>query len=220
MKKSFIVIGIGRFGLSVAKSLSNANADVMAIDTNEVAASQAAKFMEKVAICDATKIEALRELSVSSVDHAIVAIGNNLTATILTTVNLKELGVKKITVRLDTDEYENLLMRLGATEVVIPEEASALSLSYAILSDTILDYYHVEGEYAIVQVKVGEKFQSKTLIELNFRNEFDISVVGIIRNEKFILPKGQDFIQSNDIILVIGTNKKVSNFDEYIHKNQ
>ena len=139
MKKSFVIIGLGRFGIGVVKELVSLKRDCLAIDKFEDAVKNVSQIMSNCAVADGTKIEALRELEVESVDHAIVAIGNNLQDTILTVINLRELGVKQITVRIDSDDFKDVMLRLGATDVIIPEEASAISLANQIISDTILD---------------------------------------------------------------------------------
>ena len=143
-KKSFAVIGLGRFGYSVARELANNNADILAIDKSEENVNEVADFINNCAICDSTRKKDLEDLGFKSIDHAIIAIGNNLEASILTTINLKALGVKEITVRVDDSEYKEIFKTLGATGVIIPEEASAISLANRIISDTILDYYKID----------------------------------------------------------------------------
>ena len=118
MKKTFLIIGLGRFGMAVIKTLSELNAEVIAIDVNEKAVEEASRYVEHCAICDSTRIKALEEIDASSYDHAVVAIGNNVQASILTVINLKELGLKKISVRADSEEYAKVLARLGADEVL------------------------------------------------------------------------------------------------------
>ncbi len=219
MKKSFIIIGLGRFGSNVAKSLENMNCDVLAVDINEDTVSAIAKDVHHTVIADATKLTVLHELGAQSIDHAVVCIGNNLQASILTVMNLKKLGVKKITVRADEVGHKEIFNMLGATEVIIPEEASAISLANQIISDSILDYYAVAKNYAMVQVVVGDNFESKTLIELDVRNRFDVNIVGFIKDGDFYLPRGTDVLKSKDIVVVVGTQAKVRKFDAFLNEN-
>ena len=163
MKKSFVIIGLGRFGIGVVKELVSLKRDCLAIDKFEDAVKNVSQIMSNCAVADGTKIEALRELEVESVDHAIVAIGNNLQDTILTVINLRELGVKQITVRIDSDDFKDVMLRLGATDVIIPEEASAISLANQIISDTILDYYSVHDEYSMATIVVRKNFEEISL---------------------------------------------------------
>lgn len=218
MKKSFLIIGLGRFGLALVKTLSNLKCEVLAIDMDEESVNEASQYISHCLVCDATKLHNLEELSLSNIDHAVVAIGNNLQASILTTINLKELKVKHITVRVDQHEYVSVMERIGADDTIIPEEASAISLANQIMSDTIIDYYDVADEYGIVQIQVPEDFKEKSLIELDPRNNFDINVIAIIREEKFFIPKGNDVIKANDIVMVIGKKNKITKFDHYLTK--
>ena len=220
MKKSYLVIGLGRFGANVAKSLAQMNCDVLAVDTNEESVQQLSHEVPHCLIADATKMNVLHELGAGSVDYAIVAIGNNLQASILTVVNLKNLGVKNIIVRADVEGHKEVYKMLGATEVIIPEEASAKSLANQILSDSILDYYQVALNYAIVKIEIGEKFESKTLIELNIRNRFDVNIVGIIKDissTEFYIPKGTDVLSPGNIVVVVGTDSKLKKFDQFLN---
>ena len=218
MKKSFIVIGLGRFGSSVARSLANLNCDILAMDISEDCVTEISRDIEHCVIADSTRISTLKELGVASIDHAVVAIGNDLEASILTTMNLKALGVKNITVRSDSESYREIYERLGATEVIIPEEASATSLANQIASDAILDYYTIDGDYAIVQIQVGPKFPSQTLIELNLRNKFDVNIVRIIHEDKFYIPRGTDYLVASDIMVLVGTKQKIRKVDAFINQ--
>lgn len=218
MKKSFIVIGLGRFGSSVARALASLNCDILGMDISEDCVTDLARDVEHCVIADSTKISVLKELGVASIDHAVVAIGNNLEASILTTMNLKALGVKNITVRSDSQGYQEIYERLGATEVIVPEEASAFSLANQIASDAILDYYSIDNSYAIVQIQVGPKFPSQTLIDLNLRNKFDVNIVGIIHEGKFYIPRGTDYLVASDIMVLVGTKQKIRKVDAFINQ--
>lgn len=217
MNKSFAVIGLGRFGSCVAKELAKTNVDVLAIDRNSDNVAKIAEYISNCAICDSTNKKDLQSLGMASIDHAIVAIGNNLESSIITTINLKSLGVKEITVRVDDAEYQEVFMTIGATSVIIPEEASAISLSHKIVSNSILDYYNIRDEHSIVQLMVSEDYEPKSLIELGVRQRFSISIVGIIRNNMFIIPQGTDLIQPRDILLVLGQDNKIRKFDVFIN---
>lgn len=215
-KKSFAIIGLGRFGMEIVKTLTQLKCDLIAIDLDESRVSKASEYVNHCVICDSTKKINLKDLGVGTVDHAVVAIGNNLTATILTTINLKELGVKKVTVRVDEEEYVAVMERIGADDVIFPEEASAISLANQIISNNVLDYYRVNKDFGVVQIKVNENFEEKSLIELRARELFDINIIGITRNKKFFLPKGTDMVKPDDTIMVIGKQENVVNFEQFI----
>ena len=217
MRKSFLIIGLGRFGMAVIKTLSELNADVIAIDINEKAVEGASKYVEHCAICDSTSMTALKELAAKNYDHAVVAIGNNLQATILTIVNLKDLGLKQISVRIDSEEYASVMYRIGATEVIIPEYEAAISFSNQIISDTILEYHPINKDYSMVKISVGESFEQKTLIELDARNKFDINIVGITRGNDFIQPKATDVVKPNDVLTIFGKSSKINKFNHFLN---
>ncbi len=217
MKKSFAIIGLGRFGLGIVKTLSELKCDVLAIDVRRDSVEKAAEYNNHCVICDATKKANLKELGINNIDHAVVAIGNNLQSTILTTINLKELGVPHITVRVDEEEYISVMERLGATDVIIPEEASSISLANQIVSDNVLDYYKVKKEYSMMQIKVRKLFKARTLIDIDSRNKYNVNIVGIIRNEEFFIPKGTDEIRAEDILLIIGKTNNIIKFDNSIN---
>ncbi len=218
MKKSFAVIGLGRFGLGVVEELSKMNADVIAIDSCEEAVERASKLVSYACITDSTNEHNLKDLGIQNVTHAVVAIGSNLQATILTTAILNELGVKKITVRLDNDYFEKTLLRLGATAVIYPEKSGGIRLAKSIVSDSFVDYFKISDDYNVVQMKTPEDFKPISLVDLNSRNRFDVNVVLIIREKKSFIPKGTDLINANDLILVIGKDSNLSKFESFITK--
>ncbi len=217
MKKSFIVIGLGRFGSSVARTLSKMNCDVIAIDVCEETVGNISNAVSHCAIADSTKIDVLRELGAASVDHAVVSIGNNLQASILTVVNLNTLGIKNITVRVDVSDHKKVFNLLGATDVILPEEASGISLANQIVSDSILDYYHVADNFVIVQISVSKDFEPKNLVDLDVRNRFDINIVGIIKDDQFYIPRATDSIYPEDTIVVVGKKNNVRKFDAFLN---
>lgn len=208
MKKKFLVVGLGRFGLAMAKSLEAMNNEVLAIDITQSRVERASEYIHFCEVCDASKKDFLEEIDASSFETAIVSVGK-LEDTFLTVANLNELGVKRIYVRLETDEYINIVKKLGATEVIIPEEAAATSLAHEVSIDNIIDYYEITKEYGIVQVKISTKFVATSLIDLDIRNVFDVNIVGILRNDEFFIPKGTDLIEPSDVILVVGKQEKI-----------
>ena len=217
MKKTFIVIGLGRFGANVAKTLARMNLDILAIDKDEDVVAAVAKDVSHSFIADSTKMNVLRDLGVAEIDHAVVAIGNNLQASILTVINLKNLGVKMISVRADSEEHKELYRLIGATEVIVPEESSAVMFANQISSDSILDYYQIASDYAMVQITVQKDFGEQTLLDLDLRNNFDVNIVGILRNKEFFVPFAKDQLKVGDIVAVVGARNKLKKFDAYLN---
>lgn len=217
-KKSFMVIGLGRFGANIAKVLANMDAEVLAIDIDDDSVTKIASFVPHCVVADSTKPNVLKELGAAQIDHAVVAIGNNLQASILTVLNLKNLGVKKITVRADEEGHKEVYRMLGASEVIIPEEATALSLANQIMSDSILDYYQLAENYTMVKIFVGDGFEPKSIIDMNVRVLFDINIVGVIKDDKFAIPKANDLIVPGDVLVVVGTKENYQKFESFLNE--
>lgn len=220
MKKSFIVIGLGRYGANVARTLASNNADLIAMDISEDAVAAVKDVIPHCVIADSTNIHVLEDLGVKTIDHAVVSIGNNLQASVLTLINLVKLGVKQITIRADDEDHRELYERLGATEIIVPEEQSAIYLANQILSDSILEYYIVSDKDNIVMVhnKVGEKFEPKSLIELNLRNKYKVNIVGMFDDKgAFYIPSGDDKLAPGKIVVVVGKKNDIKKFDDFLN---
>lgn len=216
-KKTFIVIGCGRFGSYIVKELTQAGREVLAIDINEDSVKAISKYTTNCLVADSTKLSVLQELGAAQIDHAVVTIGNNLQASILTVLNLKNLGLKRITVRADEEMHGKIYTMLGADEVIIPEEASALNLANQMLSDTILDYYPISDDYSIVKISVGEGFIPKSIVDLNVRVKFDVNIVAMVKNGIFAIPRPTDLIEPNDILVVVATRENYNKFDAFLN---
>lgn len=216
MKKSFAVIGLGRFGMAIVEELSRYGVDLIALDINKEAVADAARFVSHTIICDCTDEQALLEAGIQNVDHVIIAIGNNISSTILATVIVSQMGVNKITVRVDNEYYNPVISKLGATEIILPEKSAGARLANRIVYDNFLDYFNV-GDYSVVNLLVHNNFKPASLIDLDLRNRFNINITVIKRDKKFFIPKGTDLIMPNDEVLVIGQKNNIEKFDKYIN---
>ncbi len=217
-KKNFVVIGLGRYGKNVAIALEKMNCEILAIDNREDVINDISKLVHHSVVADATKIDVLMELGVESIDHAVVAIGNNLEASILTVSNLKQVGVKQITVRVDEENHKEIFKLLGASEIILPEEAAAVELANQIYSDSILEYHAIAGNYEMVKIIVSKNFESKSIIDLNIRNTYNVNIVGIIRDDKFFIPHSSDTINPLDIIVTAGEKNNIKKFTSFLEK--
>jgi trk system potassium uptake protein TrkA len=217
MKKSFAVLGLGRFGLKLIEELSHHNADIIAIDTSEENVSKASEFVSNAFVCDATNENALKELGVGNVDHAIIAFGSNLQATILSTIILKEMGINKITVRVDDDYYVKVIKKLGATDVISPQRIAGIRLANKIISDTFIDYFNISSDFCIVEISVNENVMPLNISDINPRNNFEVNLLLIQRGDNIFSPKGTDDIMPKDMLYIFGTRQKISKFDHFIN---
>lgn len=218
MKKSIAVIGLGRFGLSLIEELSKHDVDIMALDNSEENVAKAADLVSNAFICDATNESSMNEIGIKNVDHAVIAFGSNIQATILTLIILKEMNIEKITVRVDNEYYVKVIKKLGATEVILPQKIAGIRLANKIISDTFIDYYNLSSEYVIVEISVGPNVSPLNIQEINPRNKFDVNLLLIQREDKVFSPKGTDDILPNDFIFVFGHVTKISIFDRFINQ--
>ncbi len=218
--KSFAVIGLGQFGRSVVKELTDNGMDVIAIDNNEAIAKEVAAELPTTFIADSTDEKALKELGIGEVDAAIVAFGDNQEASVLTTVILRELGVKNIIVRVDDDYYVPIMKKLGATEVITPQKAAGSALANRIGNEDFQEYYKLDNKYSVVSIIINPGFFPQTLKDMNPKNVYGVNIVLIRRANKSFVPGGNDSLLPDDIVYVVGTTKEIYAFREAINGNK
>src|SRR5690606_27101919 len=217
MKREFAVIGLGRFGGSICEELSTEGMKVLAIDKNEQKINEFNNIASHAVIADSTDERALKELGIKNIDHVIVAIGDNIQASILTTVILADLGIKKITVKAQNDYHEKILNKIGAHQVVHPERDMGRRLAHSLISSNILDYLELSEDHSMVEVKAGRKMVGKTLKEMDIRAKYGCNVVAIRRGKQMNVSPSADYsLQEDDILIVIGADKDISKFERQL----
>ncbi len=184
MRKEFAVIGLGRFGGSICKALSEEGLEVMAMDIDEDKVNEYAKIASHAVIGDSTDESVLKNLESRNFDHVIVAIGENIQASILTTLILKELGVNTITVKAQNDYHEKVLAKIGADHIVHPERDMAKRIAHNIVSNNVLDYLELSDEHSIVEIVANSRLAGNTLLDLDIRAKYGINIVAIKREKK------------------------------------
>lgn len=214
MKREFAVIGLGRFGGSICEELSREGMRVLAVDISEQKINEFKNIASHAVVADSTDEQALKALGITEMDHIIVAIGDNIQASILTTVILSELGVKKITVKAQNDYHEKILNKIGADVVVHPERDMGRRLAHSLMSNNIIDYLELSEEHSMVEVKASRQLVGHNLIELNIRAKYGCNVVGIRRQQDMIVsPEPTLTIQSDDILIVLGSDSDIARFE-------
>ncbi len=216
-KKSFAVIGLGQFGISIVEELVGNGADVIAIDSDEEAVKRISGLLPTVAVANSTDDEALKDLGIKDVDAAIVAYGSHIEASILTTVILKELGVKTIIVRVDDAYYMPIMKKLGATEVIMPQKAAGVALANRLGNEDFKDFYKLDDKYSVVSIVINNAYVPTQLKDLSSKDKFGVSVVLVMRNGRSFVPGGNDSLLPNDTIFVVGGTKEIRNFREAIN---
>ena len=203
--KSFVVIGLGLFGSSVARQLCTLGAEVLAIDTNYELVQQLSGDVTTAAVADARDLEVLRALGVQDCDSAVVAIGDDLAVSVLATMNLKELGIPQIICKAHDETHRKVLEKLGADKVVIPEKEVADKLARSLTSHNVLDFIELSSDYGIVELNTPKEWIGKSLKDLDVRARLGVNIIAIERNEKVtVSPRAEFELAKNDILVVLG----------------
>ena len=209
--KTYIVIGLGRFGASVATRLYELGHEVLAIDENEENIQQIANHVTHAVVGDARDEEVLKALGVRNFDCAIVAIGGDLAASILITLTLKELGVPAVICKASNEAYKKALEKIGADRVVIPEREMAVKLAQSLVSSNILDFIELSSDYGIAEVAAPKGWVGKSIRELNVRARYDITILSFKLHDKLkVLPNADDIIEENTALIVLGSNEQIA----------
>ena len=215
LKKDFAVIGLGTFGGSICKELSKMGMEVLAIDKDEHIVADYSHIATQAVVADAKEEQVLRELGIWNFDHVIVAIGNDIQSSILITIMLKELGVKKVTAKALSDIHEKVLRKVGADHVVHPERDMGRRLAHNLISSNVLEYLALSDKYSIVELQVNGPIVGRSLIDLNVRARYGINVVAIKRNEDLIVSNvAEEILQEYDILVAIGSDEDIARFEK------
>ncbi len=220
-KKQFAVIGLGRFGGSICRTLSEQGMEVLAIDIDEDRVNEFASIASHAVVGDSTDEAVLKSLGIRNFDHVIVAIGDNIQASILTTLILKELGVKHITVKATNDYHEKVLKKIGADQIVHPERDMGERIAHNIISNNVLDYLELSDVHSIVEIVASERLDGHSLLELDIRARYGINIVAIKRGDNVIVsPLASEIIRKGDILIVIGADEDIDRFEAKVVSNE
>lgn len=214
VKRQFAVIGLGRFGSSVARTLFSMGYDVLALDISEERVQDLAKDVTHAVQGDAREEETLRAVGIRNFDVVVVAIGQDIQSSILITVLLKELGVKCVVAKAQNELHAKVLYKVGADKVVFPERDMGARLARNMVSANVLDYIQLSPDYSIAEIATYETWQGKSLRELNLRARFGINVLAIKRNKQLLVaPGADDLIEKGDILVVVGMNENIDRLE-------
>jgi trk system potassium uptake protein TrkA len=214
VRKQFAIIGMGRFGSSVAKTLSQLGFEVLAIDHREETVQEASAFVTHAVQADSTDEEALRALGIRNFDVVVVAIGEDIQASILTTLILKEMGIPTIIVKAVNDLHGKVLKKIGADKVVYPERDMGQRVAHHLISSNIIDYIELSADYSIVEIKVSKQMIGKSLKQLDIRAKYGCNVIAIKQNEQLIIPpSAEEPLRMDDILVIVGKNSDLQTFE-------
>lgn len=225
MKRLFAVIGLGRFGYSVAETLVQKGCEVLAIDSEESKIQAISDIATFAVQCDATEERALKAVSTQNVDVAIVSIGENIEASILIVQTLAEMGVKSIVAKAVTHTHGKILSKMGVTEVIYPERDAAIRLAHRLISPKVLEYLELAPGYSIEEIAVPDRLSGLSIEETKIREEHNLNVIGIkkqvkrmvkgrlMKEESFnFTPSPGDLIEKGDVLVMIGKENDLDRF--------
>ena len=219
MKKEIAVIGLGRFGGSIVMELSEMDVDVLVIDTDEARVNEYQDYYSEGVIGDSTDEAMLKRLGIKNYDNVIVAIGDNRQSSILTTLILKDLGVKKVTTKAQNSYHGRVLEKIGADTVVHPERDMGRRIAHRLVSSSVVEYLEVSNHHSIIEFTSSAKFENKRINDLNMRKKFGISIIAIKRdNDLIVSPDPNISILSGDILILIGSDEQLNHFENYMDK--
>lgn len=213
--RQYVIIGCGRFGSSVAKTLYKMGHDVLAIDSNEEIVQYISEEVTHAIQADATDERVLKSLGIRNFDVAIITIGSNIQSSIMATLMVKELGVKYVVAKAHNEIHAKLLLKIGADRVVFPERDMGMRVAHNLVSSNILDYIELSPEYSIMEITPPNEWIGNTLLDLNIRSKYGINVVAIKSDDEIsVSPIAMDRINEGDILVVIGHNKDIEKLEE------
>jgi len=213
--KQFAVIGLGRFGSSLARELTNNGFEVLGVDRDEEAVSEMSEVLTHAIVADSTDEETLRSIGIRNFDCVIVAIGDDIQASIMTAILLKDLGVEMVVAKALSVLHGKVLERLGVDRIIYPERDMGIRVAHQLVNPNLLDYIELSKDYTIAEISAPKCLNGKTLKELNPRAKYGCSVVAINKKDGVIIaPTATDVINERDVMVIIGTNKQIESFEE------
>ncbi len=211
---SYLVFGLGRFGSSLARSLCEQGQQVMAVDSSEELVQAIAPYVTEAVQLDATDEAALATLEVSSFDGAVVSIGENVRDSVLICVLLKEMGIPHLIAKANDELHAKVLRKIGVDRVVFPERDMGERVARSIVAPGVLDLMQLSDDFEIVEIRLPEKWAGNTLIGLNVRRRYGISILAVHRNGSYMVsPSADMLLEEGDTLLVLGKTEDIEDLN-------
>lgn len=213
--KQYVVIGLGRFGISVAKTLYALGNDVLAIDKDEESVQDISDSVTHSVQTDATDENSLRSLGIRNFDVAVITIGSDIQASVMATLLAKELGVKYIIAKANSEIHAKVLYKIGADRVVLPERDMGVRVAHNLVSSNILDYIELSPDYSIAEIYCPKEWHNKSLKELEMRSTYGINVVALKHDDEInVSPDADDVIEPGDIVVAVGGAEELGRIEK------
>ncbi len=208
--QSFAVLGLGRFGQSVAKTLYDLGHEVLVIDENASLIQGISNYITYALVGNVTDEGVLKAAGIKNFDAVVVSTGKNLESSILVTQMLKEMGIKYILAKAQNELHAKVLIKLGADRVVFPEQDMGVRAAHNLVSNNIIDFIELSPDYDIIEIKSPKQWEGRTLKELNIRAKHGINIIAIKNGKEINVSPGADcIVNSNDILVVIGSKSDI-----------
>ncbi len=214
-RRNFVVLGLGTFGRTIASELASFGNYVLGVDRDESCVNAVMDELSEAVICDSRDEEALREAGVDAYDVAIVTIGEDIEASVLTTMNLKLLGLDEIWAKADSRTHHRILSKLGADRVIHPEQETGQHIAQMLHNPLVRDYLSLGNGYHIVDLSVPEKLHGERLEALNIEKHEKLRCLGIMRGSKYLsFDEPSTVLEEDDKLLVLGQREELMTFSE------
>ena len=207
INKSYAVFGLGKYGIAVATELVNNGADVLAVDIDENIVNSAVADIPFCRCADVTNPEVIKQLGISNVDVVIIAMANNLEASVMSVILCKEAGVKMVIAKCADEMQGKILCKVGADKVVYPESESGVRLAKNLVSAGIVDIIDLSEDISVIEIPVQEKWVGKTLVELDLRKKYAFNIIAVRKGEDIIVNVDPNVQLSKEMQLVVIINK-------------
>ncbi len=213
--KQFAIIGMGRFGSSIARSLYSLGNDVLAIDFIEECIEEVSDYVTHAVVADATDEQTLIALGLRNFDTAVVTIGGDIQASILICLLCKEMGIKEVIAKAANELHARVLRKIGVDRIVFPERDMGMRLAHNLVSSNILDFIELSSDHSLVEINVHEDWAEKSLKDLDMRVNYGVNVMAIKHAGAInISPRGEDVVQLGDTLVVIGANEDIRRLEK------
>jgi len=207
-KKSFAVMGLGKFGRSIVMEMMRAGADVLAIDMDEEKVKRVAEYVTCAVQADVRDPEAMNALGISNMDGVVVGMTSNLDAAIMATIYAKEAGVPYILVKAQDEIHEKILKKVGADKVIIPERESGIRVARNMVSGSFIDFIELSDRVKMIELKIKPEWIGHTLRELNLRKKHALNVIAVRQDGELMVNQDPDQPLDRDVSLLVTIDKK------------
>ncbi|TCK90566.1 trk system potassium uptake protein TrkA [Natranaerovirga hydrolytica] len=213
--RDFVVFGMGKFGRSIAESLTNNGCEVLVIDKSDDIIQDVSDIVTHAVQADVTDIDALNALGIRNFDVAIIAISQDMQSSIMATILTKELGVPHVIAKASNDIHKKVLEKVGADRVVFPEREMGVRIANSLVSENFLDFIELSPDYSLVEISVMDEWVDKTLKDINMRANYGINVMAIRKGDDINITPGPDVeLHKEDVLVVIGSNSDLMKIND------